>query len=62
MPDGKKITKNLPPTDKDGLAQVSIPPLSIKENGVIIPYIVCLNVPAQEQICKNESFLVWNTD
>jgi hypothetical protein len=62
MPDGNKITYSLPPTDKDGLASVTIPPLSITENGVIIPYIVCLNVPAQEQICTNESFLVWNTN
>ena len=62
MPDGQKITYPLPPTDRDGLAKVTIPPLSIAENGVIIPYIVCLNVPAQEQICTSESFLVWNTN
>jgi hypothetical protein len=62
LPDGKKLSYNLPPTDKDGLAQVTIPPLSIAENGIIIPYIVCLNVPSQDQICANESFLVWNTN
>ena len=60
MPTGEKISYILPPTDKDGLAKVTIPPLSISENGVIIPYIVCLNVPAEEQICTNKSFLVWN--
>ena len=62
LPDGEKISYDLPPTDQDGLAKVTIPPLSIAENGVIIPYIVCLNVPAAEQICTNESFLVWNTN
>ncbi len=61
LPDGKKISFNLPLTNIDGMAQVTIPPLSIAENGVIIPYIVCLNVPAQEQICANESFLLWNS-
>ncbi len=61
LPDGKKLTYNLPLTDKNGLAQVTIPPLSIPQNGIIIPYIVCLNVPAQEQICANESFLIWNS-
>ncbi len=61
MPNGEKVSYNLPPTDQNGLARVTIPPLSNAENGVIIPYIVCLNVPAQEQICANESFFVWNT-
>jgi hypothetical protein len=61
LPDGKKLSYNLPPTNPSGLAQVTIPPLTNVSNGVIIPYIVCLNVPGDEQICANESFLVWNT-
>jgi hypothetical protein len=60
LPDGKKISYNLPPSDISGLAQVSIQPLKDVANGTIIPYIVCLNVPGDEQICANESFLIWN--
>jgi hypothetical protein len=61
LPDGQKATYNLPPTDASGLAQLAIPPLSKAPNGSIIPYIVCLYAPGDEQICANESFLIWNT-
>jgi len=60
LPNGKKISYNLPLTNKDGLTQVILQPLSDVVNGMIIPYVVCLNVPAEEVICANESFLVWN--
>ncbi len=61
LPGSRKVSFDVPPTDSNGLAQVAIPPLKDVANGVIIPYIVCLNVPGNEQICENESFLVWNT-
>ena len=58
---GRKYPTIFPPPTATGLAQVTIPPLTDVSNGVIIPYIVCLNVPGDEQICASESFLVWNT-
>lgn len=61
LPGGKKVSYNLPPTNPDGLSEVTIQPLSEIANGVIIPYIVCLNVPSDENICANESFLIWNS-
>jgi hypothetical protein len=61
LPGGNKVSYNLPPTNLDGLSQVTIEPLSNIGNGVIIPYIVCLNVPSDEHICANESFLIWNS-
>jgi len=60
LPDGNKISYDLPATDQNGIAQVTLPPLAHQPNGAIIPYIVCLNVPGDEQICANESFLIWN--
>jgi len=60
LPNGKKLSYNLPLTNKDGLTQITLTPLSDVANGTIIPYVVCLNVPAEEAICANESFLVWN--
>ncbi len=61
LPDGTKLSYDLPPTDATGLAQVTIPALAKTANGTIIPYIVCLNVPSEEQICSFESFLIWNS-
>lgn len=61
MPDGTKMSYDLPPTNGDGMAEVTIPPLTKAPNGTIIPYIVCLNVPGNEQICSFDSFLIWNS-
>ena len=60
LPDSTKLSYDFPPTDASGLTQVTIPPLLKTTNGTIIPYIVCLNVPGDEQICSFESFLIWN--
>jgi hypothetical protein len=60
LPDGTKQSYDLAPTDASGLAQVTIPALTKAPNGTIIPYIICLNVPGNEQICTFESFLIWN--
>jgi hypothetical protein len=28
----------------------------------VIPYMVCLNVPAAEPICQSASYLIWNVE
>jgi hypothetical protein len=60
LPNGKKLSYNLPPTNQNGLAQVSVQPLKDVANGVIIPYVICLNVPSDDAICEPDSFLIWN--
>ncbi len=63
LPDNRKLSFDLPPTNASGLAQVSIPPINNTANGTIVPYIVCLNVPTEDpndHICAYESFLIWN--
>jgi hypothetical protein len=61
LPDGKVLEKHIPPTDADGSASVTIPAQPSIQNGTVVPYQVCLNVPADKQICAQESYLVWNT-
>ena len=60
LPNGKKLAYDLPPTNKDGLTQVTLPPLKDITNE-IIPYTVCLNLPATELMCASESFIIWDT-
>jgi hypothetical protein len=61
LPDGKKLALNVPATNQEGTALVTLPAITDAPNGTVIPYAVCLNVPAREQICQSESFLIWNT-
>lgn len=60
MPDNSKQTYNVPATDLDGTAMVTLPPIANAATGTVIPYVVCLNVPADTPICSSGSYLIWN--
>ena len=60
LPDGKKSSYNVPPTDQTGTASVTLPPVEKAANGTVIPFAVCLNIPAATQICQSGSYLIWN--
>jgi hypothetical protein len=60
MPDGSKVSYNVPSTDLQGSASVKLPPISNAANGTVVPFVVCLNVPTDTQICEAQSFLIWN--
>ena len=60
LPDGSKAPYNVPPTNLEGTATVTIAAITNAANGTVVPYIVCLNVPADTQICQVDSFLIWN--
>jgi len=60
LPDGSRSTFNMPPTDLNGSASMTVPAISNAANGTSIPYVVCLNVPTDTPICKSGSFLIWN--
>jgi hypothetical protein len=60
MPDSSKISYNVPSTDLKGTATVTLPAISNAANGTVIPFVVCLNVPGDAQICQANSFLIWN--
>jgi hypothetical protein len=60
LPDGSKSSYDVPATDLTGTASVTLPPVSKAANGTVIPFAVCLNVPADTQICQSGSYLIWN--
>jgi hypothetical protein len=59
-PDGSQYTGHFPPTQANGFSSVMVPAKPTTPNGSVIPYMVCLNVPAAEPICQSASYLIWN--
>jgi hypothetical protein len=60
FPDGGEYTSSLPPTNSEGRTQIILPALDFVPNGTVLPYKACLTLPSQEEICRSESFLIWN--
>jgi hypothetical protein len=61
LPDGRQERYSMPPTGSDGRAALSVDPLRpAPDNGSVIAYRVCLNIPASEPICSADSYLIWN--
>ncbi len=59
-PDKSTYSVHMPPTSLDGASSVMVPPRTGTPNGSIILYEVCLNVPSDEPICAEETYLIWN--
>lgn len=57
--DGTSEPFAIPPTDETGYSQVKIPPVPQLENGSIVAYRVCLNLP-NGALCRSESYHIWN--
>lgn len=61
LPDGRQALYYLPPTDTQGRSLLRIAPLQpALPNGSVVAYRVCLNIPAEQPICKADSYLIWN--
>ena len=61
MQNGIQTTYQLPPTDTQGRASLTVPPIEPAPlNGTVISFKVCLNVPADSPVCKSDSYLIWN--
>jgi hypothetical protein len=58
-PDGALYTFQFPPTSSDGVAWLTIPPFENIQNGSLMVYQVCLNIP-QPPPCATDSYLIWN--
>lgn len=56
--DGNANTRIFPPTDRDGITKLDLPPVMAR-NGTIIPYEVCLNNLQDEKSCVRDSYLIW---
>lgn len=59
LPNGNRSTYQIPATDVFGISQFSIPPLKRVNNGSVVTYSVCLNVPSNQPICVKDSYLIW---
>lgn len=60
LPDGRQQIFYSPPTDAEGKASVVIPAAPELENGSLVVYEACLNVPAETPICAASTYLIWN--
>lgn len=52
----------LPSTDQNGMTVIEIPPQAGLNNGTRISYTVCLNLPSEQPICAQDSYLIWNIE
>lgn len=52
---------NFPLTDAQGMSVVVIPAQPELENGTRLQYHVCLNLPSEQPICRQDNYLIWNT-
>lgn len=60
-PDGSLVFEgNLPATDENGRASISLEPLGDKQNGDLLFYQVCLQQETAAPVCSNGSFLIWD--
>jgi len=61
LPDGKQEKFQVPPSDSSGRASLTVSPLKPPpDNGSVIAYRVCLNLPSSQSICASDSYLIWN--
>lgn len=60
LPDGNLEKYNIPPTNAEGASQITIPPHPEFSNGLLIPFEVCLNVPSDDPICQQDSYMIWD--
>jgi len=57
---GRTLTLSLPPTNREGISTVTLPPLKGVSNLSVIEYQICLNLPSAEPICQSDTFVVFN--
>ena len=50
-----------PPTDENGWTNAIIPSMPDVQNSIVVPYQVCLNIPGSQAVCRQDSYLIWET-
>jgi hypothetical protein len=58
-PDGNEYFYDVPATDQYGISKITIPAIKRVQNGSVLTYSLCLNVPGDEPLCVNDSYLIW---
>ena len=60
-PDGiSRSIEGIAPTDASGKTSVTLPAMPELKNGMLISYEVCLNVPSDGPICKQDNYMIWD--
>jgi hypothetical protein len=59
LPDGRQQPYIMPPTDAKGETHLYLPAVAAA-NGTLLPYEICVAVPAQGKVCVQDSYLIWN--
>jgi hypothetical protein len=59
LPDGNEYFYDVPATDQYGISKIAIPAIKRVQNGSVLTYSLCLNVPGDEPLCVKDSYLVW---
>jgi hypothetical protein len=60
FPDRSPIRAFFPPTNADGMSVLGISPQPDLSNGSRVSYQVCLNLPSEQPICMQDSYMIWN--
>jgi len=58
LPGGSTSIYQFPPSDANGLTQLTIPPVQ-GQNGTLVPYRVCLEGFGTDAVCTSESYMIW---
>jgi hypothetical protein len=58
--DGKEMAVEMPETGADGHSSLRLAPIQ-GPSGSLIQYEVCLPVPPEQETCKEDSFVLWQT-
>lgn len=59
LPEGSKF-HYAAVSDSQGLGSIAIPPMPKLENGTLVIYRVCVNLPEHAPVCADDSYLIWN--
>lgn len=59
LPDGNEYFYDVPATDEYGISKITIPAIKRVQNGSVLTYSLCLNVPGDKPLCVNDSYLIW---
>lgn len=59
-PAGEEFTYITSPTDSEGRASLTVPPMPGVEVGNLISYQVCLNSSSDNPVCAYETYIIWD--
>jgi hypothetical protein len=59
LPNRSEYNYSVPATNEYGITQITIPAIKRVQNGSVLTYTLCLDVPSDEPICIKDSYLIW---